>query len=163
MMKRAHAWWSGQSARERLLLTAAGVAGAAVLIWFGLADPALTARERAERSYDAAAALHTEMTAGAREAARLRLSAPAASAAPDEPLRAVAGALARELGLPLSRIQPGEAGALIFVFDTAAPADLFRWVDALQTRYGAPAAAVTITRNAAAQTVHASVAVVEAQ
>lgn len=164
MIARLNAWWSGQSARERSLLSIAAVLCAALLLWFAAVSPALTARQRAERGYDSALALYAEMTAGAREAARLRLSAPSAPVSqPDEPLRAAAGALARDLGLPLSRIQPGDGGALVFVFDTADPADLFRWLEALQTQYGAAAAAATVTRNAGAQTVQASVTVVEAQ
>lgn len=164
MMARLQAWWSGQTARERLLLTAAAVIGFVMLIWFGAASPALTARERAESAYDAALELYAEIAAGAREAAQLRLSAPETPAAkPDAPLRTAAGALARDLGLQLSRIQPGEAGALIFVFDDADPADLFRWVDALETRYGASAATATVSRNADSATVQASIMVVEAR
>ncbi len=156
--------WMARSPRERLLLSVAGVLAALMLVWFALAAPALAARERAGRAYASAADLYEEMTAGAREAARLRLSAPAIQDEADQaPLRTAASALARDFGLQISRIQPGEAGALAFVFETADPGDLFRWIEGLQTRYGVAASTVTLRRNDGARTVQASVLVVEAQ
>ena len=158
-------WLHGLSARERLLLSVAASLTALLLLWFAAVSPVLTARARAEREYRAALDLYTEVTAGAREAARLRMAAPAEQpeGAGGEPLRAAAGALARDFGLEISRIQPGEAGALAFVFEIADPTDLFRWVEALETRYGAGAATATMSRNQDGRTVQANILVTEAR
>lgn len=158
-------WWFSRSARERALILAAGGLTALALLWFAAFAPALAARAQAQRAYLTAADLYAEMTAGARAAAQLRAAAPEAASGPadDQPLRTAAGLAARDLGLEISRIQPGENGAIAFVFDAADPQDLFRWVERLETRYGAPAAMVTMRRNDGARTVQANVLVLESQ
>lgn len=162
-------WWSGRNARERSLLLAAGGLFAAVLVWVLVVSPILESRARALRAYDSALTLYTGMTEGAREAARLRRSAPGGEsgaepgAQPGENLRTAASIAARDLGLQIVRTQPGEGGSLAFVFDAADPADLFRWMEAIQSRYGASPASVTLRRNAGARTVQANVLMVEAR
>ena len=160
-MNAALAWWKSKTTREQRLLAGAVAAVLLVVIWQFVLNPVLSYRAEARRNYASAVELMDEIQSGAREAAELRRNAAAAPSRPEGPVRALVTGAAREMGLTVSRTQPGEGGALTLWLEDADPALLYRWLARVERDLGVPVEQVTLRKNEGRATVRANVLIRE--
>ncbi len=130
-------WWAARAPRERSLIVVAGGAAVAVIGLQMLMFPALQARAEAALRYESAQAAYQEVVRGAqRFGGATAPTGPAAQGVDEAALRRLAHARAKDLGLAINRLQPGEDGALNLWFDSADPSLVFRWADTLEREHG---------------------------
>ncbi|MGX6646599.1 type II secretion system protein GspM [Maricaulaceae bacterium MS644] len=130
----ARAAWADREAREQFLLAGLAALLAALVLWYAVLAPALSWRAEARRAHDAAVADYETVLAGV--ARYQELASEAQAVGGGTPLRTLVGASATARELPISRVQPLDAGALGVWFD-AAPADrLMAWLADLSREDG---------------------------
>lgn len=130
----ARAAWAERSAREQMMLAGLATVLTGLVLYFGVLSPALSWRAEAQREHTAAVADYETLLAGV---ARYRaLASEAQAASGGAPLRTLVGSTATARQLPITRVQPLDAGGLGVWFD-AAPADrLLDWIAALSREEG---------------------------
>ncbi len=120
-MGAVRSWWDGLVPRERALLGVLGALVALLLLVFALILPVLDARDAA------ADALRSAKT----EQALLARAAPASSAARQPFTRSALLQAARDQGIQISRIQPGEEGEFSVWIDDAPTQALYALFETL--------------------------------
>lgn len=150
-------WWDDRAPRERALLTGLGALFGLLMFYQFIARPLVNYRRAAGETYAAAVGALAEVEAGAAGLQRLR-----AAAAPqtDVPVRTLASAVAVDLGVPITRLQPAENGTLDVWFDDVATPQLFTWIARLQEKGGAAVLRAVIQKNDGA-TVRAQITLAE--
>lgn len=145
MMAQAQAWWDGRTPRERTLLMVMGAALVAFLLWFGAYRPLHLAKAAAERRYDAALKDQAAVQSAAAQIRRLQAgaSAPARKAPPADAVNASAATA----GVTLTRVEPGEAGAVEAAVGGVSSGKLFGWLAALQRDYGVTPRHLTVIKD----------------
>lgn len=145
-------FWQERTSRERALLMVAG--GLCLLValyqfgWMPLADY----RARAAARLAAADRLYVDVAQGARLVAAARQDDQKADA---RPLRLLASANARDMGLAITRLQPSGEEELSIWFDHVDSRLLWRWLVALQRDHGVSVIKATIQRDDDQPTVRA--------
>ena len=102
-------WWDGLAARERGLLAVLGALMAVFVLVFALVLPVLDAREQAA----------TDLRAAQAEQALLARAAPAGDRSRAPFTRQALLQAARDQGIQISRIQPGDANSFAVWIDDA--------------------------------------------
>ncbi|MCR5874062.1 type II secretion system protein M [Phenylobacterium sp. J426] len=147
MNGRMEAWWTGRTARERMLVAVMGAAIAAFALWFGAYRPVALAKAAAERRFDAAL---EEQAAVRSAAARIRrLQAQAAAPPGAAPAAEAVNASAAAAGLTLQRIEPDETGGVQVAIGGVSSVKLFGWLAALQRDYGVTPRHLTVIKDEA--------------
>lgn len=129
-----------------------------VCIYFALVRPLQGYRDAARADYAAAAEIYQEVAAAA-DALKQRSGAASASTrvSDDRPVRVIASATARDLGLGITRIQPVNDTDVSFWFDGAGVRDLFRWMVQMETDHGVSITKADIQKSPGGETVQAQV------
>ncbi len=136
--------WAERTSREQILVACAGALLVAVMAWYGVLSPALSARAEARQSHARAVESFETMVAGV---ARYR----AEVAAADQPrattaLRTIVGTSANERDLALSRVQPLEDGRLGVWLEGVSDDALMAWLLALAREEGIRVDQISIDR-----------------
>ncbi len=125
------------SEREKWLLTIMVVLMVFVGGYLAVYRPLVAAEAASERSLLTAEHVYRTVE----QAARLSEQAGENSSATakrndDRPIRVIAAVEARQAGVNISRIQPGEGGSVTIWIDAVAPQTFYNWAVSLQEKYG---------------------------
>ena len=129
MISQALLWWSGRSARERVLLAVMGGLIALLLFWLLIIRPLDAAKTNAQQRLDLATQAAGRVAAvadGVRQARRL---APAALSAA---LPTAVGEAAQGAGFTLSRLDAQGPDRVVISIGTARSPALFTWLAGLR-------------------------------
>ncbi len=144
MMARALLWWSGRSARERMLLAVMGGLVALLLIWLLVIRPLDAAKAIAEQRLDLATQAAGRVAAVADGVRQVRQLAP--SAALSAALPTAVGEAAQAAGFTLSRLDAQGSDRVVIGIATARSPALFSWLAGLQ-RQGVIVERLTLRTN----------------
>lgn len=140
------------------MVTAAGCVTFACALYLGLYRPLVSFRDNSMANYETASNELSAVRSLAIELGQQRQPDPAASQSDDpRPLRVIASALARQLGLTLIRIQPDDSGSVSFWFESVASTDLFKWMIELNRDHGAIIDRVDIQKSVEPESVTAQI------
>jgi len=128
-------WWQGLEAGERRTLTLGGIALAAMLLWFGVAEPVIKSRETWRQRV---AQGEADLALMRRLAPQLRASEAPVVAPDGRSLLARTDATAREAGIgdALLRVEPGAGGQVRVWFQGVAFDVLAQWLEDSSARHG---------------------------
>lgn len=135
-------------ARERMMVLL-GIAGAVILLLYGLWRPFLHRVHRLEAVVSEQRGLDQWMGEAAREVRRLRGAGAVPGAAPDkQSLLAVVGKTAKQggLGKAMKRVEPEGKDKVRVWLEEAAFDDLARWLERLAGEQGIRVARITVDR-----------------
>lgn len=152
-----HAQWRARTANEQRLLSVLAVLLIGLLISEALIKPLFSARAEARRAYLSAAQALAEVANGAQRAAALQAQPSAGNSASAQSVRSLAGRTAREAGLRITRIQPGDQGRLTLWIDAVPTGILMTWLHRLSHDHGVRVERATITANRDETTVRAQI------
>ncbi|TNE66117.1 MAG: type II secretion system protein M [Alphaproteobacteria bacterium] len=138
--------WQSLTAREQGLILIAGGLTALMLVWLVLVRPVAAYRADSERSLTAARATYEQVAAGAALVEAYRAGGSTATRS-DQPLRVLVATAARDAGVSISRLQPGEDGALGVWVDSVASPALYGWLHALAEQHNVAPAKVFIQKS----------------
>lgn len=138
--------WQRLKRREQFALLLAGGAVALFVLYLGLVRPLVALRQETQRSVGAAQTTYLQVVSAAQELDFLRWSSVEAGPAGADrlPLRTRISRSAADLGLALSRVQPGEDGQLSVWLDQADARLVLKWLGRLKTASEAEALRVTM-------------------
>jgi len=129
-------WWRGRSDREKVLLAAMACICICSLFYLVFVRPAVAYRQDAQVYLGSAVALHTEVSRAAAELSSLSRTGAQLANRDERPVRVLASARAREIGLGVTRIQPMADDSVSFWLSNVDVASLYSWTVDLQTDYG---------------------------
>lgn len=132
-------WWSGRSARERVLLLGMATALGLYLVVVGIAQPLLAARAETRAAigrYDAGLAQLAALPETG--------TAPAAPAL-DRPVTAIVTETAPDFDLAIRQIEPEGSGARLAIED-AGFAEIILWIESLEREHGLRLIAIEMDR-----------------
>lgn len=129
-------WWNARTEREQMLLGAMSAACILFFLYFALFVPASAYKNDAEAVLERALATYADVAAAAAQLENLSQTNGERIARDDRPVRVLASARARELGLSVIRIQPMENDSVSFWLTDASATALFEWLTSLQTDHG---------------------------
>ncbi len=137
-------WWHERTQREKAALV--GLGGLLLVlcaVQFGM-KPLVAYRLGAKTDFENAVALLAQVEADASEIEGLRSGAVARA---HVEARTAVGLVASEQGLAITRLQPHENNDLdVWLDDVGSPA-LYKWITALQERYGISVARASIQKS----------------
>lgn len=139
------AWWQQREPRERAMLVLMCAAIAAFVLWYGVFSPLRRAGEAAQARHVRAAAELARVRAEVDRIALLQAQLPARPADPAALKQAVL-ATAAQAGLRIGNARE-DGGGLEIESESATPAQLFGWLDALRREHGLAPAALSVARN----------------
>ncbi len=154
-------WWNGLGAGERRTLAFGGAALAAMLLWFGVAEPLVASRDAWQQRV---AQGEADLALMRRLAPELRARATDAAAAPDgRSLLARTDATAREAGIgdALLRVEPSAGGQVRVWFEGVGFDALMQWLEASAKRTGVRIDELSIEKGGGAGKVNARLTVSE--
>ncbi|MFC3052780.1 type II secretion system protein GspM [Kordiimonas pumila] len=151
-------YWNMLSARERLLLMIAAGLAFIVLLYAFVVRPVTLYKEEAEQNYERAITLYENIISGSDQALALQAATPKRiKADTDQPARVVIALAARDADVQVSRIQPGEEGALAIWVDSAAAPNIYRWLAALEAKHSISPVKVSMNKTSVDGMVRAQV------
>lgn len=154
-------WWNGLGASERRTLTLGGMTLAAMLLWFGVAEPLLASRDTWRQRV---AQGEADLALMRRIAPELRANAGSATVAPDgRSLLARTDATAREAGIgdALLRVEPSAGGQVRVWFEGVGFDALMQWLETSAQRFGMRIDELSIEKSGGAGQVNARLTVSE--
>lgn len=128
------AYWRERTARERILLAAAGGLTAVLVLWQLMLSPLLGERAAAQAAFESADAALMDVRRSLSVLGAVEDTAGVATRTGS--LRAVVSNSANQFGLAIARIQPGEEGEISVSLENAQAAALFRWLRDLRDTHG---------------------------
>lgn len=147
----AQSWLGGLSARERLLLAAAGGLVLVLAATSLVVTPLRAAHETARLDYEGAALDLAE----ARGAAAFAKSADRRPSAGEGDARAAVTGSALARGLAIARLSPVDGGGLAVRLERADPGVLYAWIADLETSQGVTVRRASVRRLAGSDAVEA--------
>lgn len=147
-------WWTHRSGRGKRLLLTGGAVVACFAMYFAVIEPISSYKASSLRSYVAAQSELRTVNDLVAELKSTKLSRPEAA---DRLPRVEATAVARDMGLGITRIQPMQDGSISFWFDEAAAPDIFRWLIKLKSTHGFDVKRADIQKVSEADTVRAQI------
>lgn len=148
-------WFQQCSPRERFLVLGAGLLVLAVLVEILIVGPIFAYREASAHRLAAASALQREVSYGIQALKSRGTPEPGTAADESQPIRTTASALARQIGLAISRMQPEQDGGLNVSFEDADARLMFDWVIRLRQGHDIRVAKALIRGNQRGETVRA--------
>ena len=136
--------WLERTGREKALLASLGLFLAVLFVWYAILNPALSWRDEAERTHNAAVSDYESLLV---DLARYREQAALASQTRSSaPLRSLVGRSANQHELAISRVQPLEDGGLSVWVDSVSADLLMDWLLTLSREEGVVPVRVSMDR-----------------
>jgi len=128
-------FWQNLTARERAVVAVAGVLTVLVVGYFMLVRPLADYEAESQRALARAKAVYQQIDAGAAEVEAAR-GTTQEKAGETTSLRVAVAQSAREIGVAISRLQPGADGALTVWVESVPSPVFYRWLETLSAAHG---------------------------
>jgi general secretion pathway protein M len=157
-MNRILQLWHSRSRREHMLLAVLGLILFGLVYWFMVIQPVGAYRAEAERDLEAALALEAQI----RELSARAEASPAEDDR-DKPvldantMRIAITTSARQANLTISRLAPGDEGAVTVWFEAVTAPRLHAWLEGVLEETGARVSRVSLSRNDRAEALRAQI------
>ena len=130
-------YWQNLTLRERTLASVAGVLTLLLLGYFAVVRPLALFAQDSEWALARALTLHGQIVAAAREVETLRAQRGSTDGVHDDTsVRVAVAQQARAHGVAISRLQPGEDGALTVWVESTQSQAFYSWVHSLADEHG---------------------------
>lgn len=142
-------YWNSLTERERLMVMIGGALAVLVLGYFAVLRPLAGYVSASERDMAAARASYERIASGAAEVTAARERGTSSNQrASSVPLRVAVSRAARDAGVAISRIQPGENGGLTVWVESVPSPVMYRWINQLSNTHGIAPAKVIAQKSA---------------
>lgn len=144
--------WQNLTARERVLMVAGGTVVLLVLVYFSFVRPLDAYRRESRDALMRAQAAHARILGGAMEVKNLKVEKGVSGQleAGADSIRVIAARTARDTGVTISRLQPGQDSNRLTIWIEAVTAPkLYRWLAVMADDHGIAPAKVMVQKSAA--------------
>lgn len=144
--------WQNLTARERVLMVAGGTVVLLVLVYFSFVRPLDAYRQESRDALMRAQAAHARILGGAMEVKNLKVDKGVVGQKMDagaDSIRVIAARTARDTGVTISRLQPGQDSNRLTIWIEAVTAPkLYRWLAVMADDHGIAPAKVMVQKSA---------------